>query len=49
MLAPAASSLAQQVSKAKEGNAWVGSVVAIVLAMCVAGVSFMSSRRGHQD
>ena len=49
LLMIAGSALAQPVNKAKEGNAWVAFVVAIVLAIAVAAVCFMSPRRGHQD
>ena len=46
---PFATALAQEVSKAREGNAWIGFVVAAVLALLVAVVSFMGSKRTHQD
>ncbi len=41
--------LAQPVSDARAGQSWIGLVVAIVLAIAVAIVSFLSPKRGHQD
>ena len=41
--------LAQEVNKAREGNAWIGYVVAAVLALIVAVVSFLGSKRTHED
>ncbi len=40
---------AQPVNAAREGNSWIGLVVAVVLALIIAVVSFMSPKRGHQD
>lgn len=49
LLLPSLAASAQPVSDAKEEQAWLGLVAAIVLALIVAIVSFMSPRRGHQD
>lgn len=40
---------AQEISDAREGNAWIGYVVAAFLALAVGIVSFMGSKRSHQD
>ncbi|MEM8783380.1 MAG: hypothetical protein AAGE65_11070 [Planctomycetota bacterium] len=41
--------LAQDVSEAREGAAWVAYVVAAVLTLGVAAVSFMGAKRTHED
>lgn len=45
-LAPA---IAQEVSEARPGNTWIGYVVAAVLTLAVGIVSFMGSKRSHED
>lgn len=40
---------AQEIGKAPEKSGWIADVIAIVLVVCIAVVSFMSSKRGHQD
>ncbi|MEM1026707.1 MAG: hypothetical protein AAGJ38_01355 [Planctomycetota bacterium] len=46
---PALPTLAQEVSQAREGNAWISYVVAAVLALFVGVVSFMGAKRSHED
>ncbi|MEM7576652.1 MAG: hypothetical protein AAF328_04175 [Planctomycetota bacterium] len=46
MLTPA---VAQEISEAREGNAWIGYVVAAVLTLAVGVVSFMGAKRTHED
>lgn len=41
--------LAQEVPDAPDSQQWIPIVVAVVLALCVVAVSFMNSKRGHQD
>lgn len=41
--------MAQEVAKAPETQRWVTVALAILLVLCVAVGSFMSSKRGHQD
>lgn len=42
--------LAQQdIPPAPEKSMWLADLIAILLVVCVGVVSFMSSKRGHQD
>jgi hypothetical protein len=41
--------LAQEIARAPEKSGWIADMIAILLLVCVAVVSFMSSKRGHRD
>lgn len=40
---------AQEIGRAPEKSMWQADILAIFFLVCVAVVSFMSSKRGHQD